>query len=363
MCPILQYFHPKEDSVLMCYAMLANHCHGRSLNTEQVIEITVHDTHMVITREEDAKRMPLTMSSQLITQAGKDIRSKIRQHGGNTPLLADYEFIHRSLHIRAWQYMSHEETKVTYTMVSDMITALRDNLMRIALGECGVDLAQMIEGKPHEAGGGSVGFLDDFAPDGLNGALPNSPNGMNRTFPGSLSAQNGTNVAAPNFSNRSNGTTIGPLGENIWNYRVPNTDTVIIIGKMAYGRKLPLLGILQLLNHAHTDLRLQINKYGGNSPLVDNIYRFQEDSLEVEAHKTEGPLTWNTVRDMVTGLIDCFWHVNYVESVIKIYRVQGTRSNVQLRRDKIVGSGTISFTEPRNQSNTTTVQESGVSTA
>lgn len=351
----------REDSVLTYHSMLAYHCHCRSLNTEQVLEITVHDTHMVITREEDGKRMPLTMSSQLITQAGKDIRSKIRQHGGNTPLLEDYEFIHRDLHIRAWQYMSEEEIKVTYTMVSDMITALRDNLLRIALGECSVDLGQMIEGRSHEAGGGSLGFLDDFATDGLNGTTPNSPNGANSTSSGSLSGQNRTNVTAPNFSNGSNGTTIGPLGEDAWEYRVPNTDTFIIIGK--YGRRMPLLGILQLLNHADADLRLKINEYGGRTPLGDNVYRFQEDSLEVEAHKTTGPLTYNMVRDMVTGLKDCFWHVNYVESAIDIYRVEGTRPDGYIYGKEIFGSGTISFQEPRNRSNMTTIQGSDVSTA
>ncbi len=353
----------REDSVPTYHSILAYHCHCRSLNTEQVLEITVHDTHMVITREEDGKRMPLTMSSQLITRAGKHIRSKIRQHGGNTPLLEDYEFIHRDLHIRAWQYMSEEEIKVTYKMVSDMITALRDNLLRIALGECSVDLGQMTEGKSHEAGGGSLGFLDDFATDGLNGTTPNSPNGANSTSSGSLSGQNGTNVTAPNLSNGSNGTTIGPLGADAWEYRVPNTDTLIIIGKLVYGRRMPLLGILQLLNHADADLRLEIDKHGGRSPLGDNVYRFQEDSLEVEAHKTTGPLTYNMVRDLVTGLKDCFWHVNYVESAVDIYLVEGTRPDVHIYRKEIVGSGTISFREPRNRSNMTTVQGSGVSTA
>lgn len=347
----------------MYYAILANHRHCRSLNTDQVLEITVHDTHMVITREEDGKRMPLTMSSQLLTQAGKDVRSKIRQHGGNTPLLEDYEFIHRELQIRAWQYMSEEETKVTYTMISDMITALRDNLMRIALGECSVDLGQMIEGQSHEAGGGSVGFLNDFATDGPNGALLDSPDGTNRTFSGSLSAQDGTNLTAPSLSNGSNGTKIGPLGEDRWSYRVPNTDTFIVIGKLVHGRKLPILGILQLLNHAHADLQLKINKYGGNSPLIDNKYRFQENSLEVEASETIGPLTWNMVRDMVTGLQDCFWHVSYVESLINIYRVEGPGPHGPISREEMVGSGTISSTEPRNRSNMTTVQGSSVSTA
>lgn len=343
--------------------MLADPCHCRSFHAEQVLEIIVHDTHMVIIREDDGKKMPLTMTSQLITQAGKDVRSKIRQHGADTALLEDYKFVHRDLQIRAWQYMSEEETKVTYTMVLDMITGLRDNLLRIALGECTMDLGKMIDGIAYEAGGGSLGFLYSFTKDDLNGTMPNSPNETNRSSSGLLIGQNGANVTAPSFSNGSNGTTIGPLGDDSWEYRVPNTDTFIILGRLAPGRRMPVLGTLRLLDHADADLQLQITKYGGHSPLGDESYRFQEGSLEVQARKTAGLLTWNMVRDMVTGLKVCFWHVNYVESAIDIYRVEGSRPDGHIYTKEIFGSGTISIKGLENRSNLTTVQGSGVSTS
>lgn len=318
----------------------------------------------MIIREEDGRRMPLTMASQLITQAGKDIRSKIRQHGGNIPLLEDYEFIHRNLHLRAWQYMSEEETKVTYTMVSDMISGLRDNLLRIALGECSIDLGQMIEGESHEAGGGSLGFLYDFATDSLNGTMPSSPNGTNGTFSGSLSGPSGTTATVTGPRSGSNGTTIGPLGNDQWEYRVPDSNTFIVIKKEPLGRRMPLLGILQLLDHADdVDLRDKIRQYGGHSRLLDNRYIYHYENLELEAHETVGPLTYIMIRDMVTGLKDCFWHVNYAESEVDIYRLEGTGTGGHDYEKEVVGSGTISFQGPRNRSNMTTVQGSGVATA
>lgn len=318
------------------------------------------------------------MTSQLITQAGKDVRSKIRRHGGGTPLVADYEYVHRDLELRAWQYMSEEETQVTYTMVLDMITGLRDNLLRVALGECTVDLALMVGGEPREAGAGSLTFRHDLASNSSNGTMTSSSKGTNGTVTDISSTQNVSNVTAPSLPGGPDGAATISLEADVWHCHMPNTRTQIVITKLPNGRTMPIMETLQLVNHAARDIRLKINQRGGDPPLEHHGYTYEENGFAVQAHQSPGPLTYQMVFDMMAGLSNCFWHVNYVESKVDIFtttrappvgssgskRFQG--SDARLGLSMKIGSGFIGIlgrSTPADRSRLAMAQTSDVSTA
>ena len=277
---------------------------------------------MVISKEYDGRVMPFAVTSHLLHEAGADIQRKVIQHGADTPLVENYEYVYRNLRIEAWQYISEEESKVTYAMVRNMVIALENKLWQLDDVECDVALSRLVRGIAQPAGHGLIGFVDDPLTNGINGTVTSFPNG-------------------------SNGTVAG-LGADQWHCRVD--DTLFVIRKNPNGRRMPTLESLQLLNEATRDLELQIDQRGGGDIRIEGgnyVYHYQ--GLTLEAHQWPGvqlPVTYDTVQNMVSGLKDCFWRVNYVESTIEIDRI-GSRTIAD------VGFGIISFLPALNRANIT----------
>ena len=259
--------------------------------------------------------MPAAKTLQLLRIAKRDIRYQIARYGGNIPLQHFFEITQGDLQIGVWDEGSAREHQLTYDIVADMITALEENLWRVDDVECLVELSLLIRGRPRRVGLGLLGFIFEPATKGLNSTTLNP-------------------------STASNETGMVPLGADRWEYRVPNSETLLVINKDTNGRRMPVLKSLQLLQDLGRDIEFEADTRGGETPLVGGGYIYYYDNLDFEAHQrreAETPLTYNMVLDVVEGLKQCFWRVNYVESTVEVYRVESPRSNVN------AGFATISF--------------------
>ena len=259
--------------------------------------------------------MPTAKMSQLLRIAKRDIRRHVARYGGNTPLHHFFEMTQGDLQIAAWDEGSAEERQLTYDMVADMITALEENIWRVEDVECLVELSVLVRGQPRKVGLGWMGFISEAATKGLNSANLNSS-------------------TAPNETGKV------PLGADRWVYRVPDSETLLIINKDTNGRRMPVLKSLQLLQDLGRDIQFEADIRGGESPLDGGRYIYYYDDLDFTARQwrdAETPLTYNMVVDVVKGLEQCFWRVNYVESTVEVYRVESPRFNVR------AGFATISF--------------------
>ena len=250
--------------------------------------------------------MPAAKMSQLLRIAKRNIRNQIARYGGNTPLQHFFKIKQGDLQIEVGDEGSAKERQLTYNMVADMITALEENIWRVDDVECLVELSVLVQGQPRKVGLGLMGFISDPVTKGLNSTTLNS-------------------------STASNETEIVPLGADRWEYRDPNSDTLLVINKDTNGRRMPVLESLQLLQELDRDIELEADIRGMETPLVGGGYIYHYNNLDFEAHQwreAETPLTYNMVHDVVKGLKECFWRVNYVESTVEVYRVESPRSNV-----------------------------------
>lgn len=138
--------------------------------TEYRVETQVHDTSMVIQMGGRYRQMPKSTTTRLLDDAYQDAKHQAVHFGGETPLEKPYEYTYRDLTLAAFSHGSPRQTryKVTYNMVSDMITGLRANLQRLNGVECTVDLAKAINGRKYPAGSGSLEFSDDILTKGSN---------------------------------------------------------------------------------------------------------------------------------------------------------------------------------------------------
>ena len=274
------------------------------------------DTYMTVKKAGSYRRMPDLLVDTVLYNAYQDIKHRIAHYGGNTPLPDNYEYSRGGLTVAVWQNKSPEATqyKVTYQTVKDMILGLQVGLWQIENIECAVDLERVVDGGNHAIGHGSLMFQVGFSQISSNNATVLRPdNGFNRT--------------AVN------------LGADRWEYHVPNTDTLLVIKKRSGGRTLPVLESLQLLDLADAKLKNIIDQQGGEDRPVDGGFLFEHQHLYLEAQDYGIPLmrlTYGITQDMVSGLKDSFWHVNYMESTVDLYRIgPGFAVNV--------GLGTISW--------------------
>lgn len=282
--------------------------------TDYRVQTQVHDTFMTIQMAGQFRKLPEGVTARLLAEAYQDVRHQIVHFGGETQLSEAYEYTYQGLTLAAFSHGSPRETKykVTYIMVLNMITGLRENLRRINEVECTIDLAKKVGARIYPAGSGLLGYPDDTSLLSLNGTVPASSNG-------------------------TNGTLVG-LGADEYEFRVPGTNTLLIIRKAGSKSQMPVLETLQLLSHATADLETLMREHGVNARLINGEFVTHHDNFVLEAHEPripQVPLTYDIVQDMVTGLKDCFWRLNYVESTVDIYRL-GQQSVIQ------VGSGILS---------------------
>ncbi|KAL8830416.1 MAG: hypothetical protein Q9191_001445 [Dirinaria sp. TL-2023a] len=276
-------------------------------------------TYIVLSKQSDGRVMPFAETSRLLYEAGADIQRKVVQHGADTPLVDDYKYVHGKLYLEAWQDISEVETKVTYDMVRNMVRALESNLWQLDDVECDVALSRLVRGVAQPGGHGLIGFYDNT-----------STNGRNSTITSIINGSNGTARA---------------LGADSWEY--PIGDTLFNIQKLTHGRRMPILESLQLLDEADRDLDSQIEQRGDDTPIEGGEYFYLFGGLRLAARQYVGarvPVTYDTVKDMVTALKDCFWRVNYVESTLKISRISS-------RSLLTSGAGSISFQDILNRTN------------
>ena len=245
--------------------------------------------------------MPSEMLKGLLNKAKIDVQGKIAKYGGDTQLSTDYKKFHQEIFLEVWQDRSEGDYRVTYDAVLDMIVGLQKNVERLNNVECVVSVSPVVGATSRPSGVGTVRF----------GRHPQT----NRS--GMVSS-----------SSNETKETITYLGADRWEYRVPNTATAIIIKKHLTGRTMPLLESLQLLYLASEDLGNLINERGPDAVPAHGRYLKIYRGLHLEAQDWRlphgRPLTYSIIQDMVTGLKDCFWRVNYVESFVDIYRLDGS---------------------------------------
>lgn len=91
---------------------------------------------------------------------------------------------------------------------------------------------------------------------------------------------------------------------------------------------MPTLESLQLLYLASEELGNIINEHGPDFVPADGRYSKEYRGLRLQAQDWRlphgRPLTYGIIQDMVTGLKECFWRVSYVESLVDIYRAEGS---------------------------------------
>ena len=263
--------------------------------------------------------MPFALTSRLLQEAGVDIQHKIAYYGPNIPLVESYEYRYRGLQLEAHNYLLDEEHFVAYETVSYMITALEDRLWELDDIECDVDIILVIDGRHEDVGYGVLRFIEGSTINGLNGTDP--------------SVSSSPNITA--------------LGVNRWECQVGNT--LLVIKKNSNGRRMPTLGSLQLLDEVSRTLEADVDQHGGEARLLGREFTFYFENLGLEAYEwldAQVPVTYDMVVDMVTGLKDFFWRVNYVESTVDLYYI-GARLLAR------AGFGTISFRNARDRMNST----------
>ena len=246
---------------------------------------------MAIIKEQDASSIPSASLFQLLSRAGIEVHHIITRRGRDTPIVGDFIYFYESLVVEAWQYRSEQQYRVTYDTVLDMIAGLQQNLHILGNTECSVKLSPMVDGRPRLAGGGAILSL-------------------NGTMSGFL---NTTNQTAMDF------------GADQWDYDVPDSDTMIRIRKAPSGRTMPIAESLQLLHLATRDLQNLIGEHGGDAFPEGGNYHVAHRNLDLEVQDPDpsrpSRLPYSVIQDIVTGLKDCFWRVNYVESLLDVWRI------------------------------------------
>ena len=255
---------------------------------------------MAIIKEGDAKSMPSSSLFELLDRASMEVQHTIARRGGDTPTTGDYIYFYGLLAVEAWQYRSEQQYRVTYDTVSDMIVGLQQNLQRLGNAECSVNLSPMVDGRARPAGGGTINFIGPRSELSLNGIMSGFLNTTNQTAT--------------------------DLGVDQWDYDVPNSDTMIRIKKARVGRTMPVAESLQLLHIATRDLHSLIEAHGADAFPEGGNYHLVYRNLHLEVHDSNpsGPsrLPYSVIQDTVTGLKDCFWRVNYVESLLYVWRIE-----------------------------------------
>ena len=268
---------------------------------EYKVQTRVHDTYMIIQKAGKFRKMSEATTSALLLQAYQEVQHLAVLSGGNNPISEDYTYPYRGLNLAAWSHGSPRQTryKVTYNMISDMIIGLQGNLRRLNDVECTVDLWMVANGRNYPAGTGVLTFADDAVADSPNATASN---------------------ASPNVTNE----VITNLSADRWEYHVPGTSTLLVIQKTYAARTLPVLESLQLFDQASAQIRNNITEYGRDARLVNGRFISIYKTLSLQAYERSPPtepLTYDMVNDVVTGLKDCFWRVNYAEASFSIDRI------------------------------------------
>ena len=255
---------------------------------------------MAIIKEQDAKSMPSSSLFQLLNRASMEVQHIITRRGGDTPIMGDYIYFYGLLVVEAWQYRSEQQYRVTYDAVLDMIVGLQQNLQRLGHAECSVNLSPMVDGRPRPAGGGAISYVGPRAELSLNGIMSGFLDTTNQTA---------TDLEAEQ-----------------WDYDIPDSDTRIRIRKIPSGRTMPLAESLQLLHRATRDLENLIEEYGGDAFPGGGNYHLVHRNLHLEVQDSNptrpSRLPYSVIQDIVTGLKDCFWRVNYTESLLYVWRIE-----------------------------------------
>ena len=324
--PMQRLFHPhllrqtlRMYSIALVFPFaVANRRHRSSLKADHV-RVQIHDTYFIMNQDTGGNRMPFELTSRLLHEADVDIQLKIARYGRNTPLVEEYEYRYQSLRLEASSFLSEGGFSVTYDRVGYMITALENKLWQLDDIECDVDIFLWNGDRWQDVGYGVLGFIAD-----------STTNNLNRTGPSSSPSQN-----------------ITALGLDKWECQVGNT--LLVIRKNRNGRRMPVLESLQLLDEVSSNLKAEVDQHGGETRLVGGELTYYFQNLGLEAHEwpdAQVPVTYDMVVDMMTGLKDCFWRVNYVESTVDLYKIG---SRVLAR----AGFGTISFRNVLNRTNST----------
>ena len=288
----------------------------RSPAHRDTVHVQVRDTYLLIRKDHDGRTMSMMQISQLLQRASTDIEDKIAQYGGGGPLLGDYIYYAGDLVVEAWQFRSEVEYRVTYNVVLDMVTGLQNNIGRLDDVECGISLSPMIGKLPRAAGAGVLRFADGSAKFGSNG----------------------TNSG---FSNAASQTTASLGALDRYQFSIRDGETYMTARKTVSYRRMPDLMVDTVLYKVYQDMELQIAHHGGNTPLSDD-YEYSRGGLTLavwqnkSSEETQYEITYQTVRNMVTGLRAGLWHIENIECALDVERVADGR-NLE------IGHGSLMF--------------------
>lgn len=101
----------------------------------------------------------------------------------------------------------------------------------------------------------------------------------------------------------------------------------MIIQKDGLRRKIPYTTISALLHNTYDDIKHQSQHYGGDTPLLES-YRYTYQGLVLAVFQRVDPpysTTYDTVRDMIIGLVKELELLDYVECTVDLRMVVGGR--------------------------------------
>ena len=119
---------------------------------------------------------------------------------------------------------------------------------------------------------------------------------------------------------------------NRYQLSIGSGDTYMTVKKAGSYRRMPDLLVDAVLYGAYQEMEHQIAHYGGNSPLSDD-YGYSRGGLTLVVWQNKSPeeaqykVTYQTVRDMLTGPRAGLWQIENIECAVDPARVVDDRNH------------------------------------